>query len=567
MTPSIRTTTLPELLRRAYRPTAPAEQVLGALLRELAEHTQAVSGTLGVRDLGTFVLGRRGWTPAVEFLPEIAHDPPSERPDAFTDYTGSVDDAVMAADWQSPTAPRPAVVRVCPPAVGGPAVPITYAGATIGRLALSFREEGEHLDAVLALCAEVARRVAFLVKRHALRLWAQERLGRPVVFAGTSDRLHAMEMAIERTVRSEVPVLIRGEFGTEKANAALAIHAAGSKRSGPLVEVNCALEPSEAAPLLLRSFTEARGGTLFLNGIDELPPAAQNQLVPLLCSRNGQWVGVRAAPEVRVLCATTADLSEHAREGRFSRALLAELDFLSVDVPPLRERRADIESLLTLLLERHGFRPERKRTDALVDLCEGYEWPENLIELERTIVRLAVLTEDRPISRADVADHAPFLVNGGAAPRTLVPPAAAPIVRASPAAVDRCARAVVARDLSGFGKLHEGMQRALGYLSEHYQDQISLGQLARHARVSPSHLSFLFKRSIGTTFKPFLGRVRVEKAKSILAADGRTRITEVAMNVGFTDLSHFEKPFRRIVGRSPRAFRRSAEELPPQYDA
>ena len=81
---------------------------------------------------------------------------------------------------------------------------------------------------------------------------------------------------------------------------------------------------------------------------------------------------------------------------------------------------------------------------------------------------------------------------------------------------------------------------------------------AADAGVSPSHLSFLFRSVVGLPFKALLGRIRIRKARELLAADSRPNITQVAMSVGFTDLSHFEKSFRRIVGQSPREFRRSA---------
>ncbi|WP_163547000.1 helix-turn-helix transcriptional regulator, partial [Klebsiella pneumoniae] len=88
------------------------------------------------------------------------------------------------------------------------------------------------------------------------------------------------------------------------------------------------------------------------------------------------------------------------------------------------------------------------------------------------------------------------------------------------------------------------------YLGEHFAESISLDQLARQAHVSPSHLSFLFRSTLDIQFKTLLGRIRIHKAKEILAAQTRRQITDVAMSVGFTDLSHFEKSFRRVVGQT-----------------
>jgi YesN/AraC family two-component response regulator len=173
--------------------------------------------------------------------------------------------------------------------------------------------------------------------------------------------------------------------------------------------------------------------------------------------------------------------------------------------------------------------------------------------------------------------HAPWMVKAPAAPSTdgaVLATAVAPrcdnarrCAKPPSSVTDRWVRCVVAKNFTTLGQLHDGMQKALLHLSDHYHEPLSLGHMAKLSHVSPSHLSYLFKTSVGTTFKPFLGRVRVEKAKDILSTNGRQRITDVALSVGFTDLSHFEKLFRRLVGASPRAFRRSIAAPATHFDA
>ncbi|WP_456297712.1 helix-turn-helix transcriptional regulator [Elstera litoralis] len=101
------------------------------------------------------------------------------------------------------------------------------------------------------------------------------------------------------------------------------------------------------------------------------------------------------------------------------------------------------------------------------------------------------------------------------------------------------------------------------YLGEHYAQPVSLDELASHAHVSRSHLSFLFRTELHTAFKTLLGRLRVQKASELLSTDLRQPITDVAMSVGFADLSHFEKSFRRQWGKSPREFRRGIVAATP----
>ena len=127
-------------------------------------------------------------------------------------------------------------------------------------------------------------------------------------------------------------------------------------------------------------------------------------------------------------------------------------------------------------------------------------------------------------------------------------------------AADVWVRRALNKDAEALATLHPGLRRAVLYLVDHYPEPIRLGALARRVHVSQSHLSFLFRHSLQTSCKGMLARIRVEKAKALLTENSRQPITDVALQVGFADLSHFEKYFRRQVGRTPREFRRMVGE-------
>jgi YesN/AraC family two-component response regulator len=101
------------------------------------------------------------------------------------------------------------------------------------------------------------------------------------------------------------------------------------------------------------------------------------------------------------------------------------------------------------------------------------------------------------------------------------------------------------------------IQRAMGLIQERYWDQLSLSALARQVGMSKYHLSHRFREVLGVTFRDYLLRVRLERAKTLLAA-GHVSITEVAANVGFGDLPRFDKVFKRYTGFTPSAYRSSA---------
>jgi len=117
---------------------------------------------------------------------------------------------------------------------------------------------------------------------------------------------------------------------------------------------------------------------------------------------------------------------------------------------------------------------------------------------------------------------------------------------------------IVRREFAGIRAYHPGLQKALTYLAHHYAETISLSRLAQQACLSRSHLSYLFKQLIGVSFKPFLAAVRIEKARRFLVEKPHFSVTRIGGEVGFGDLRHFERTFKRWAGSTPRAYRQRA---------
>lgn len=547
-----------DFLQDGYRYHRKLPELLDGLMRALAVRSGLREGMLQLAGVGVLTLEQRGGELTSAWALSVQHAGPVTEEAADKARILSVDDAVRAAEMHGASIHEMGKARSSAAAVDSIRLPISYADTQLGEIHLEWERSPDSGE--LELCRGFAKRCGLLAKRYELQHWAEQRLGRSLLLVGRSTQLEELELFVERAIRSGLPVLLAGEFGTEKALLAASIHSGSSRRDGPFVEVNCA-EPS-AAPA--QWFELARGGTLFLSGIDELAPHLQNQIPPHMRSHLGQWLGAAPPSDVRLIAATTANLSERVRSGLFSKSLFVELDFLAATIPPLRERLADIEPLVASILDRHGYQVEHKRTDALIAACAAHAWPENLFELERVIARLAVMTDGRPIGHLDILRHAPWVSLPNEAP--LAGEIGEVAIddnhddESELAVPEHWVRCAITRDMAELGKLHESVKKALLYLGEHYAEPISLGQLAQQAHVSPSHLTFLFRSELGTAFKPFLLRIRVHKAREILLADARMRITEVALSVGFTDLSHFEKSFRRIVGQSPREFRRGRDE-------
>jgi AraC-like DNA-binding protein len=480
---------------------------------------------------------------------------------------GSVDHAAHAADWLEDPAPRAA-----PETPATADYPLRYAGRDVGSLAIKWRTRADHRQAAGAWMKDFAAQCAAIVQRYDTQAWTARRLGQPMLLVGLSEPVRALERFLERAAGSELPVLLTGEFGAEMPLLAATIHCQGPRRDAPFVEVNCA-EPAGSPDSW---FARAHGGTLFLSGVDDLSPRQQSRLPLHMRSRLGQWLTRPDMADVRIIASTTRDLAALTEAGLFSRRLLSELDVLTTRAPSLRDRAVDIEPLIRAALEQRGYPPDDKISPQLVAACRSYDWPGNRVELERVVARLAVMTDARRIELDDIARHADWILRlraapvetsceeAAAEPFTPSPPTASPMASTVPAVRnptsidtpdDWVARAL-RLDRSALSDVHEALRKSLMLMGERYGDPLSLEDLTRKVHVSPSHLSFLFRTELRISFKQLLLRMRIHRAREILAAEPRRQITDVAFSVGFADLSHFEKSFRKIVGRSPREFRR-----------
>src|SRR5437762_11099342 len=259
-----------------------------------------------------------------------------------------------------------------------------------------------------------------------------------VEIISASPKMEAVKKMILKVARSNSTVLIRGESGTGKELIARAIHNQSPRSSEMFQAVNCAainenLLESELFGHEKGSFTGAHAdkkglfevadrGTLFLDEIAELDIGMQAKLLRALQERRIRRVGgAHEMPvDVRVVAATNRDLRAMVGDGRFRDDLYYRINVLSLDVPPLRERRDDIPVLIDYFLKKHtrntsrlikGLMPETRR------ILNDYGWPGNVRQLESAIERAILLCEGDLISPEDlpteVRQESQIAVTGG----------------------------------------------------------------------------------------------------------------------------------------------------------
>lgn len=241
---------------------------------------------------------------------------------------------------------------------------------------------------------------------------------------GQSQRVVQMREILRRIAPSESTVLVTGESGTGKEVVARAIHRLSTRAGKAFLPIHCAalsenLLESELFGHVKGAFTgatsdsaglfvAAKGGTVFLDEIGEIPPSIQVKLLRVLQEREVTPVGgVQATPiDVRIVAATNADLEQMVRQGTFREDLYYRLNVIRVLTPPLRERKEDLEQLARSLLERIARRLQREpislAAESVAHLAT-HDWPGNIRELENTLERSAVLCPRQILTPSDIS--------------------------------------------------------------------------------------------------------------------------------------------------------------------
>jgi DNA-binding NtrC family response regulator len=449
--------------------------------------------------------------------------------------------------------------------------PIQYQRKPIGILVLTPVRPQPVLELHAEASQMLTRELAYHFKRYELSQLAKQKMGKDLMFIGASEPMRSIDHFIEKASRVNLPVLITGEEGCKKRDIAYAIHLASNRHEASFVQVNCStLNWQNHIEEISDLFAKAQGGTILFNYVDELPVKLQSSLLDLLGLGTGQLLGnaeSKYLSDVRIIATASKNLEEFVKEKQFCYSLLQDLNFIHTGVAPLRERKEDIEHIIHYFLRKYGGEERYRLSDDVLTLCKNYDWHQNDKELERIIARLAIMVDGEVITIDDLRLFAPALVKQSKDLTNVEGSINLPDSslmdqdnsslqrRKADVKVVQMASLLSKGEVVEIGNLHTSMQKVLDYIGTHFHEKISLTQIARHACISPSHLSYLFQKSLGISFKTFLSIVRIEKAKQLLVEKPFLRVTEISAEVGYEELSHFERTFKRFIQCTPREFR------------
>jgi sigma-54 dependent transcriptional regulator, acetoin dehydrogenase operon transcriptional activator AcoR len=266
--------------------------------------------------------------------------------------------------------------------------------------------------------------------RPKLKLRRRDDEGQEVVHDGLIAASHASRKAIhiaKITSKSRSNILLQGETGTGKEEFAGFIHRHSKRRDGPFVAINCAAIPLQLAESELFGYVSgaftgasprgrkgkfelADGGTLFLDEINSLNPEIQKKLLRVLETREITPLGGRGGLKIntRIMAASSTELREEVLVARFLPELLYRINAITINIPPLRERKEDIRFLSEHFLRK--LQLDHEKTVLGIDpeallMLESYDWPGNIRELRNAVEYALALTQDRMVTVDDLPEQ------------------------------------------------------------------------------------------------------------------------------------------------------------------
>jgi formate hydrogenlyase transcriptional activator len=405
-------------------------------------------------------------------------------------------------------------------------VPLIVRGKSIGTLNLGSERPMQYNQPEAELLQEVANQVALAIEN--MREYEEigrlkARLERENVYlreeilgehnfeeiVGSSPQLNTVLQMIDRVAPTDTTVLVLGETGTGKELVARAVHNRSSRRSHPLVKVNCGaisagLIESELFGHVKGAFTGALErrigrfeladrGTIFLDEVGELPLDMQVKLLRVLQEQEFEPVGSSRTVkvDVRVIAATNRMLEQEVAAGRFRADLFYRLNVLPIRVPSLRERRTDIPQLVMFFVQRHAKRIGRTVEGVSRESMErliAYPWPGNVRELENVVERALVLSGGGVL---DIGSDQLPTVPGSAGSRSHTPQSA-PSTSVSSGTLEEVERSHIAATLLKTGWVVEGPKGAARLLNMHpntLRSRIKKLGIQRATTFRSSHIS------------------------------------------------------------------------------
>jgi len=369
-------------------------------------------------------------------------------------------------------------------------------------------------------------------------------------WVGNSTELKSLEKMTEKYACVDFPVLIRGERGSGKLLAARSIHLLSHRRHQQFVQSCCLQWDEEQVDNISQKlYEEAQGGTLFLRNINALSGKSISKL-------RHYWEREYIAQQipVRIICSISDDNDDSSIKNSIA-------PWLIVVLPTLHDRVTDVRPLTEMFLEKYSVINNINLDHDAWLLIENHRWKDNVKGLEKAIALLSVMAETNAVTADVLSELIPDIKNAVVSYDKVSEDCITPSNIENNQGLDseNNVQKLIC-DLSEKKQpvlpcQHPALIKSLLYISKNYRDRLSLEKVANISYVSSSHLSYLYRKHLDISFKQLLLNMRIHRSKEYLKDSSTKPVTWISNEVGFHDLSHFEKTFKRIVGVSPLYYR------------
>ncbi|MBU6475583.1 MAG: sigma-54-dependent Fis family transcriptional regulator [Alphaproteobacteria bacterium] len=235
--------------------------------------------------------------------------------------------------------------------------------------------------------------------------------------------MKAVLVMADRVAPSDATILVTGESGTGKEVMSRYIHQKSKRAGGPFISLNCAAIPENlleselfghekgaftgAVARRIGKFEEANGGTLLLDEVSEMHPSLQAKLLRAIQERVIDRIGGKGPVkiDIRLIATSNRDLESYVKEGNFREDLYHRLNVINLALPPLRDRPSDIVPLAQMFAEKYGAQnglPKKKISAAAAARLKAHDWPGNIRELENTLHRAVLMSQENEIEAAAI---------------------------------------------------------------------------------------------------------------------------------------------------------------------
>ncbi|TBR41731.1 AraC family transcriptional regulator [Marinomonas agarivorans] len=381
------------------------------------------------------------------------------------------------------------------------------------------------------------------------------------LWVGSSPMIELTKYRLQSMANSNLPVLIYGKSGTGKLIAARTLHNHAKGEQSPFVDICC--KKRKTGNLLTRikeGLNNAEGGSLFVRHIESLSDSEASLLQAFLLKSKAI-----EAQKTRLILSSAIKLIE----SEFVKNEHHFLDWLhhrclTIELPTLANRVEDIENLVSTYQKHDLITANLHFQSSAWEVFRNYSWPGNTKELTQCLDILTMQTQSSMISKETLFKcfpHMAYKTKEKEQKRIIKTTVGNNIHQyARRGGIDTVPNIIKLPDdeqyrTSPTAVRHPALDRAVVYLYNNFREPICMDELASQACVSSSHLSYLFKHYLGSSFKQTLLQLRIMEAMKLLVENPTRQVTQVCDDVGFSDLSFFVRKFKAIVGMSPGVYR------------